>query len=249
MWSALKDALQRAWQRGYIQIGKPVECLRANTKAGRAELIELGQQFRQCKFVTKSTLIKERGWTEGLLKKYGFTSDLRAENPHYRRGAPMLLYQLNRVARIERDDEVAADLARVLSRRPGRKQSALRASETRSAEKCRQAAAQLESFRAFMSSVEFIIPRWPVPDLVVRAIAHYNGYHWNKRCPKNALPLTLARMSINFLMYDCIEYETLLRMYPGEEYQPLIHHKITAAIERAYPDLAGQIVAAGTAYQ
>lgn len=25
VWSAWKDALQRAWQRGYIQIGKPAE--------------------------------------------------------------------------------------------------------------------------------------------------------------------------------------------------------------------------------
>ncbi len=162
-------------------------------------------------------------------------------------------YQLNRVTRIERDDEVAADLARVLARRPGRKRAALRAAETRSVAQRRRAAeqaeVQLESFRAFMSGVEFIIPRWPVSELVTRAIAHYNGYHWDKRCPKNAAPAILTKISINFLMYDCTEYETLLRMYPGEDYQPSIHCKIVAAIERAYPDLVGQIVAAGTTYQ
>lgn len=123
-WGALKDAISRAWQQGYVQIGKPIEELEANTKSGREELLRLGQQFRQCKTVTKSTLIRERGWTEGLLKKYEFTPDLEVENPHYRGAAPMLLYQLNRVAYIERDEEIAAAIAAVLARRPQRQQAA-----------------------------------------------------------------------------------------------------------------------------
>ena len=49
LWSALKDALQRASQRGYIQSDKPVKFLNANTKVGREALLTLGQQFRRCK--------------------------------------------------------------------------------------------------------------------------------------------------------------------------------------------------------
>ena len=72
-------------------------------------------QQRRCKMITKTTL-GDRGWTARLLKKYGLTPDLQRKNPHYSQGAAMLLYQLNRVAYVERDSAVAADLAKVLAR-------------------------------------------------------------------------------------------------------------------------------------
>lgn len=246
-WGELKDAISQAWQQGYVQIGKPVEALKANTKVGREELLKLGLQFRQCKTVTKGTLIKERCWTEGLLKKYGFTPDFEMDNPHYKRGAPMLLYQLNRVAYIERDEEVAADIAAVLARRPQRQQAALRAAQSRlaarSAEEQRQKAEQLESVRIFMESMEFIIPQWPVKELLTRAIAHYNCIHWSKKCSLEDEPALLTRISTDFLVHDCTEYSTLLALYPSVDCQRIIHSKVTAAIANAYPELTAQITA------
>ena len=232
-WSALKDALQRAWQRGYIHSDKPVKSLNANTKVGREALLTLGQQFRRSKMITKTTL-GDRGWTARLLKKYRLTPDLQRKNPHYSRGAPMLLYQLNRVAHVEHNSAVAADLAKVLARRSLRQQATLKRAE-------------LESFHNFLDSVEFLIPRWPVPELVDREIAHYNDYHRRDSYFQKATPIVLADMIVSFFLYSCTEFETWARLYCGEEYEMAIYEKVAAAVHRTYPNLVEQI--AGLIYE
>ena len=130
-WGELKKALAITWQFGYIRYPMGLSAVKANTAEGRAVLMELAGQFCQAKLVVKSTLNRERGWTDGLIKKYDLQPDIYAENPHYARAEPMQLYSLYRVMRIERDEDVDADLAKVLERRPARRQAALRAADTR----------------------------------------------------------------------------------------------------------------------
>ena len=101
--------------------------------------------------------------------------------------------------------------------------------------------AELESFHNFLDGVEFLIPRWPVPELVSREIAHYDDYHRSDLYFQRATPNVLADMIVSFFLYDCTEFETWTRLYYGEEYEMAIYEKVAAAVHRAYPNLVEQI--------
>jgi hypothetical protein len=45
------------------------------------------------KYLTQ-TQLKERGWTEGLIKRFLPRPSKRKENPNYKSGPPMCLYSL-----------------------------------------------------------------------------------------------------------------------------------------------------------
>lgn len=47
-----------------------------------------------------STLkLKERGWTDGMIRRFLGEPDATRPNPHYKCAAPMKLYELKRVER------------------------------------------------------------------------------------------------------------------------------------------------------
>lgn len=54
----------------------------------------------ETKYITLST-IKERGWTDKLIKEYLPNPDKTAQNPHYRSASPMKLYELNKIINLE----------------------------------------------------------------------------------------------------------------------------------------------------
>ena len=45
--------------------------------------------------------LHDRGWTDKMVRDYGLEPDVTKTNPHYRSAAPMKLYDLDRVERIE----------------------------------------------------------------------------------------------------------------------------------------------------
>ena len=67
--------------------------------------------------VTLST-VKQRGWTEAMVREVLGEPDATAPNPHYRSaGAPMRLYYLDRVVEAETTEEFAAAKAKAERRR------------------------------------------------------------------------------------------------------------------------------------
>ena len=52
--------------------------------------------------ICASELIKTRGWTNSLIKKFLPTPDAMKTNPIFKSAAPMKLYNINKVKRIER---------------------------------------------------------------------------------------------------------------------------------------------------
>ena len=108
-WGALKKSLKTAWQPGYIGYPRGLDTIKATTKEGRATIRELAAQFRRGKLVTKGTLTRDYGRTNGLIKKDGLEPDLYVKNPHYSSAAPMQWYSLFRVQRVAAERDIAAD--------------------------------------------------------------------------------------------------------------------------------------------
>ena len=49
------------------------------------------------KYITHSALLKERGWTEKLVKMFLNEPCMTRDNPYYKKASPMKLYRLERV--------------------------------------------------------------------------------------------------------------------------------------------------------
>ena len=54
--------------------------------------------------IAKKSLKQDRGWTDAGIRQFLGEPDDREPNPHYPRGAPMQLYDLDRVERVETTD-------------------------------------------------------------------------------------------------------------------------------------------------
>lgn len=66
------------------------------------------QKQDDIKYITLST-VKERGWTDKLIKEYLPTPHKTATNPHYKSAAPMKLYELNKIINLEENIQYVKD--------------------------------------------------------------------------------------------------------------------------------------------
>ena len=71
--------------------------------------------------------LKERGWTDGMVRKFLGEPDATRPNPHYKCAAPMGLYDVKRVEKVERSAKFKAEMEKLA----GRKQSAQKAVKTK----------------------------------------------------------------------------------------------------------------------
>ncbi len=76
---------------------------------------------------TSAARLRERGWTESMIRDLLGEPDLRVDNPHYRSAAPMRLWRLQRAAAAEASAEFAARRDRAARRCT----AAARAAQTR----------------------------------------------------------------------------------------------------------------------
>lgn len=246
-WKQLKQALIVAWDKGYIHHQGGVKPIKANTKIGRATLLELGQQFYHAKLVTKSTLKKEYGWTERLFKKYELTPDLRLKNPHYRYGSLMKLYSLSRVERISLDHNVLQDLAAVLEQRPARQVGAKKAAQTRKENQWVEHQRMLQSFESFLYYLDFQIPILEVPELLSNALRRARKYSDERLSLKDLDPHHCYLICRNYLALDCANFNQLMNANYDFEHRELIHRWVDQLIDQLYPcleDNLEQLIAA-----
>jgi len=188
---------------------------------------------------TKSAL-KQRGWTDASIRDFLGEPDKLAQNPHYRKAAPMHLYRQSRVKRIEKTKEFNEWKVKSYSR----KKSYEKATITKK-----------EKLLQEVKSWEIIIPKKSIGTIRKNAITEYNdwqdykeiwynNYQSNSMASEDSDDAFLSRIMVNYIRHDLSSYEERLDMLFGwvgkrEAYRILLK-KIYKAIKKAYPSLADE---------
>ena len=81
---------------------------------------------QKIEYFTK-TAMRERGWTDSVMKALSMEPDLQKVNPRYKKAAPMLLYEKDKVLTIESTENFKI----LIEKQALRKQSAKKAVETK----------------------------------------------------------------------------------------------------------------------
>jgi len=165
--------------------------------------------YKPGEFITKSAL-KERGWTDLLIKTFLPEPHKTCRNPHYSSGSPMCLYKLSVAKKIERSKKFCVKFASIEKR----KQGAKKAVKTK-----------LANLRKDISEIKIEILKLPGYILLRRAIAHYNnmqilreieGFNTCGCCAnKNSDKQFLNRIEVNYLGHCMTPYEDKLDEISG----------------------------------
>lgn len=193
--------------------------------------------------VRLSTL-KQRGWTDGAVKRFLGEPDALVTNPNYRSGPKMRLYDLPRVEAAERSERWRTwfDKTRALRAKASAQQSE------------RMNASRVE-LAAQIDAVEIRIPRLTRDELFGVAVANRTAqseWHAAERGHDNhdlatvssADPAALQRWAVKYLRHVETDYDWLLDSVTGRvgvaEARRLIGERVLNAIAHQYPYLAGQ---------
>ena len=143
-------------------------------------------------FICNSEL-KKRGWTEGLIKKFLPKPDETKTNPIVKSSAPMKLYKIKRVERIEKSEKFINEMESISKR----KLAARRAVETKTAKTIEWA-----------NSIKINVPSIDKDKLLRKAIYHYNQYHDTYI---GSIDEDFAnRISTNYIRHECTNYDRVL---------------------------------------
>lgn len=183
------------------------------------------------------TGLKARGWTEAMIKQYLGEPDELKPNPYYKSAAPMRLYNLKRVEKVEKSKkfiEAKAAAAR-------RKESAAKGVATK-----------VEKAIEYAKTVKIEVPIIDYDTLVKHACRHYNDWHECDRNgmpnldfipadPKHSDPEFLHRITINYLRHECTSYDDELDKLFGKtgthEAHQILQRRINKEIRATYPQL------------
>ena len=193
--------------------------------------------------VTLSTL-KQRGWTDGAVKRFLGEPDALVPNPNYQSGPKMRLYDLPRVEAGEHSERW---------RRWFDKTRALRAKAP--AQQSERMNASRVGLAAQINAVEIGIPRLTGDELFGVAVANGNAqpeWHAAERGHHNhdpatvswADPAALQRWAVNYLRHVETDYDWLLDSVTGRvgvtEARQLIGERVLNAIADQYPYLGAE---------
>jgi len=185
--------------------------------------------------ITKTGL-KERGWTESLIKRFFPVPTKEAPNPYYRSvGAPMKLYDLDKVGSIESSPNFVQ--AKIVAEK--RKDAGIK-----SAEKKRKTTIK---WAETLPNPD--IPVYSKKKLYKLACQHYNDL-WllrgciDKRADVRQSTDFLNRISVNYLRHALSPYEERLiatrGMVGASEARQIIRERILATIAVKYPCLSNE---------
>jgi hypothetical protein len=186
--------------------------------------------------------LKERGWTEAMVRDLLGEPDRRAPNPHYRSAPPMRLWAPERVTAIEAGEDFAARL---------------KSGKTRSAASVAAADKRREQLLAAVESIPVTVPVIDDRTLAAEAIANRNAaraFHYSGApredervdpdAPDAVDSATLDRWKVNYLRHRLTDYERHLEEVAGKvgvrDAKDLIREKVYDAIADAYPGLAAE---------
>lgn len=183
---------------------------------------------QKIEYFTK-TAMRERGWTDSVMKALSMEPHLQKVNPRYKKAAPMLLYEKDKVLTIESTENFKI----LIEKQALRKQSAKKAVETKEQKLLR------------------IVETWVIDvevynDVAQAAVDHYNEYNsWkeffipvDKRSSDKEF---LDRITVNYLRhmlsaYDEKLYELFGKVGKNKAYS-ILSRKVFEAIAMKYPHL------------
>jgi nucleosome binding factor SPN SPT16 subunit len=169
-------------------------------------------------YVTVSEL-RKRGWTDALISRFLGEPDDRRQNPHYRSGPPMKLYNTHRVVQAEATAEYRA----AQDARKGRREAAQKALAT----KKRRIAENV-------ASVKIEVPQIAKDELIRSACQSYNsGGRGDSWARESSDPKFLERICVNYLRHRLTKYETHLQEIAGK-----------VGVRDAYLEVKGKVLAA-----
>lgn len=187
-------------------------------------------------YITKAQVVA-RGWTESMVKKFLGEPDATKTNPMYKCAAPMKLYDVKRVERIER----SKSFREYMEAAAARKASARKAVTTK-----------LEKALNYAKSVEIEIPAMDYTEVVKRACRAYNDWRQYDRNgfldidfipadPRHSDADFLRRITTNYLRHECSSYDEHLCELFGKtgvnEAHDILQRRINDEIKRTYPQL------------
>jgi hypothetical protein len=187
--------------------------------------------------------LKERGWTEAMVRDLLGEPDRRAPNPHYRSAPPMRLWAPDRVTDIEVGEDFAARL---------------KSGKTRSAASVAAADKRREQLLDVVSGITVTVPQLSGDELARTAMRHRNdarAFHhsgaprddieWvNPDAPDAVDSATLDRWKVNYLRHRLTDYERHLEEVAGKvgvrDAKSMIRREVYDAIAERYPSLAAE---------
>ncbi|WP_172294193.1 hypothetical protein [Pseudoruegeria sp. HB172150] len=178
----------------------------------------------RCKLLGTADL-KERGWTDGLMKRHLPDPDDYRDNPHYKCASPMKFWLISTIKKIERRKSFQEDAARSLKRSVSAKMAAPKAKETRA--------------KALQHDVESILPEalrdgllFDTPSLKAVEIAVIEQL----RDPHH-------RNLVNYLRHECTAYDYYSQFLYGaalDEYRGAVLDSIAKEYKRLACECAKQ---------
>jgi hypothetical protein len=188
-------------------------------------------------YIYKSTLRNERNWTDSLIAKYLGSPDKVVKNPNYR-ATNAYLYSLERVKTVENSPDFIIEFSKLLAAKEERKKRARKALQTK-----------IEKAITWASTVEIVLVRRDITDLIPEAIENYNFYnseaiYSGRKKEIEWLDFESAfgcRILRNYLRHCCTEYESYIRKNFGkvgvDEAYDVIRSRIEEIINIVYPEL------------
>jgi len=176
--------------------------------------------------------IRERGWTDSLVRRFLDPPDTTAPNPIYRSAARVRLYDLTRVLKVEASPEWQA--AKVVASR--RSVASSRASTRRALDVVERA-----------GQFEVTLPVLRDETLFRRAVDHRNELRNNRDGFEHATmesvdESTLRRWGVNYLRHVLTEYDSQIGRFAGKpgvrSVEAITRQVIYGTIAATYPGLA-----------
>lgn len=182
--------------------------------------------------------IKERGWSEAMVRKFLGDPDGQKKNPFYQKAAPMKVYLKERVIAAEQTPDFIAAQQKLV----GKKIAADKAVQTKK-----------ERAISFATSIKITIPVMPWEDVLKNAINSYNNFHSDlyfhrgydfTPADTNSDPDFLARICTNYIRHECTNYEHQIHKMFGkvgvQEAHDIIQKRINEKILETYPQITAE---------
>ena len=189
---------------------------------------------KDCAYISLSSL-KDRGWTESIIKRYALQHDKEAVNPYYRSAAPIKLYELHKIEAIEATEEFKELQSATLKR----KEAAKKAAETK-----------MQSMKDYVHSIEIKMPMSSKEQVFRRAVAHYNAlWEWRGCYDKHISDYrildnaTLERLTANMIRHSMTDYDSVLERNYGKVGVEYAHDYLKEKINKMVHDTYFQDVA------
>lgn len=174
------------------------------------------------------TNLKNRGWTNSIIKKMDLQADKQAQNPYYKKAAPVKLFLVDRIEDLENSEQFIA----LITKSKPRKEAAKNAVDTK-----------IVNLFAYIENVPVIVEYVSEPELTYYAISAYNNWQCNRpsvvngnndgnHANINSDKAFLARIRTNYIRHNLTNYDSILAKIGGK-----------VGISEVYPELKKRVMA------